>query len=305
MLKSFPKIYAMGTRYVEDIFESPVEITEKVDGSQFVFGVIDGEFRCRSKNKEIHFEAPDKMFEKAVEVSWDLYKSGLLDDGAAYYCEYLQKPKHNALAYGRVPKNHLVLYGVSSVGDGNPGSRDFYNWDDIESVAEELGIDPIPFIHFGMLTPAEVLEMLDRESYLGEQKIEGVVVKNYDKKLLMGSEPTSLMSAKYVSEAFKEVNKENWKAGSTSSKWEVFKDGYRTDARWAKAVQHLRDEGSLEGVPRDIGQLIKAIQSDITEECEEEVKDFLWKQFRGELLRSSTRGFPEWYKQQLALGELR
>ncbi len=42
-LKAYPKIFALGTRYVETIFDEPVEATEKIDGSQFVFGRIDGE----------------------------------------------------------------------------------------------------------------------------------------------------------------------------------------------------------------------------------------------------------------------
>lgn len=42
MIKAFPKIFALGTQYTEGIFDSEVEITEKIDGSQFNFGKIEG-----------------------------------------------------------------------------------------------------------------------------------------------------------------------------------------------------------------------------------------------------------------------
>ena len=39
----FPKIYAVGSTEVQDVFDGVVEITEKVDGSCIGFGKIDGE----------------------------------------------------------------------------------------------------------------------------------------------------------------------------------------------------------------------------------------------------------------------
>lgn len=42
-LHSFPKIFAVGTSYIQDLLNGEVEVTEKVDGSQFVFGKINGE----------------------------------------------------------------------------------------------------------------------------------------------------------------------------------------------------------------------------------------------------------------------
>lgn len=52
MISAFPKIFAIGTKYIDSIFDNEVEITEKVDGSQFAFGKIDGEVYCRSKGNQ-------------------------------------------------------------------------------------------------------------------------------------------------------------------------------------------------------------------------------------------------------------
>ena len=44
----FPKIYAVGSSEVKDVFNGPVEITEKLDGSCIGFGKVDGELIVRS-----------------------------------------------------------------------------------------------------------------------------------------------------------------------------------------------------------------------------------------------------------------
>ena len=44
---------------------------------------------------------------------------------------------------------------------------------------------------------------------------------------------------------------------------------------------------------------MKELQKDITEECEEEIKDKLYNWARANILRQATRGMPEWYKQKL------
>jgi hypothetical protein len=159
----------------------------------------------------------------------------------------------------------------------------------------------VPKLYSGKINSSEeLLKLLETESFLGKAKVEGVVVKNYYKQFLLGGQPMPLMAGKFVSEAFKEVHRATWKQEHTGpGKWEVFVQGYRTEARWAKAVQHLADKGVLANDPRDIGQLIKEVQRDIAEEEKEEIKNFLWQEFGSQLLRRSTAGLPEWYKESL------
>ena len=293
MFSAFPKIFALGTDYVREICDGPVEITEKVDGSQFAFGVIDGELVCRSKGKQLVLDAPEKMFSGAVEYAQSI--SHLLLDGYVFYAEWLQKPKHNMLAYTRVPRNGLALFAVkvsSHTFDSSHAS--------LSTWADALEIDVAPLVFEGKTDHSAILEMLDRESFLGGPKIEGVVVKNYAKPYLIGGHSVPVMSAKYVSESFKEVHREGWGKEHTSrGRFEDFKEGFRTEARWEKAVQHLREAGQIAGEPRDIGALIKEVQRDIREEESEAIKAFLWGEFGKEILRKSVAGLPGWYKRRL------
>lgn len=110
MMQAFPKIFAIGTDYINDIFNSEVEVTEKIDGSQFGFGKEDGEIITRSKGKVQYQGSVDTMFQKAVDYVHSI--ADRIPDNTYFYAEYLQRPNHNALTYNRVPKNNLILFGV-------------------------------------------------------------------------------------------------------------------------------------------------------------------------------------------------
>ena len=299
MIKAFPKIFHIGTNYIHNIFDGEVEITEKVDGSQFVFGKDkDGHLHMRSKGATLYAENPQKMFEAGVEYVLSIQDK--IPPDTSYYCEYLQRPKHNALTYSRIPKNHLILWGISNF----VGDMFVANHKTLTVQAEAFGIEPVKLMWKGLIPhPETLLEFMDMESQLGGVEAEGLVVKNYNNQFLLGGQPIPVMAGKYVSEKFKEVHRTTWsKEHTNGGKWAAFKAGYNTEARWHKAVQHLRDSGELEGTPRDIGKLLAEIKRDITEEEKEIIKDFLWKQFGDELLRSACVGFPQWYKDQLLLG---
>ena len=137
---------------------------------------------------------------------------------------------------------------------------------------------------------------LQQNSFLGGQKIEGVVFKAYgrfgtDKKTLMG---------KYVSEAFKEVHKQAWAGQGHDGILQKLIKEYRTPARWNKAVLHLAERGELQDAPQDIGPLLKEINEDVLRECRDDIKDELFKFFWKDITRGLTRGFPEYYKAKLA-----
>ena len=298
MIIAFPKIFSIGTDYIRDVFkDGPVEVTEKIDGSQFAFGKIDGELVMRSKGKVLIRHAPEKMFMRACAYVESI--EHLLPEGLAFYCEYLQAPRHNVLKYGRVPHNHLMLFGVRHVrGDSflaSAGSRAFLDY------AERLDIEPVPHIgDIEIKNPVVLAELLDRESVLGGAKIEGFVVKNYNRQFLLGGQPMPLMAGKYVSEAFKEVHRSSWKGEHTGKgRLETFMDSFCTEARWHKAVQHLREAGKLINDPKDIGLLIKEVHRDIAEEEKEAIKNWLFLNFIGDINRAAVKGLPEWYKEQL------
>lgn len=293
MIKSFPKIFALGTDYIKEILDGEVEVTEKIDGSQFGFGRLDGELYVRSKGAMLHFDAPNNMFKEAVEYIATI--ADKIPDGMVFHAEYLQTPHHNSLTYERIPKNHLALFSVSD------STEKFFSYVEIQKWAKILDIDAVPIIFIGKINNTdEILEMVGSPSYLGNVNAEGVVVKNYNKPFLLGGQPIPVMAGKYVSEQFKEVHRAGWTGEHTGrGKWETFKEGYKTEARWLKAVQFLRDAGELTETPKDIGKLIARVMQDIEEEEKETIKTFLWKEFGTEVLRTAVHGLPEFYKLHL------
>jgi hypothetical protein len=297
MISAFPKIFALGTVYIKDIFSGPVEVTEKIDGSQLDFGRIGGELQIRSKGKVQYVDAPDSLFTEAVSTVLDLAAD--IPDDTIFYCEYLRKPRHNLLAYERIPRNHLALFGMSS-----PDLEFVSEHAKLSDWADRLGLDVVQLLHSGTVGSADdIRALLETQSMLGGCKVEGVVVKNYAQQLLIGGRPIPIAAGKFVSEKFKEVQKTGWKKEHTGrGRWADFCESYRTEARWQKAVQHMREWGELENSPRDIGKLIKEVQRDITEEEKANIQEVLWQQFGGDVLRNAIRGMPEWYKQQLMDG---
>ena len=290
MIRSYPKIYNLGHKAIEELFLDPVVVEEKIDGSQFSFCLTtEGELICRSKGSTQSPGLQDKMFDKAIETVLSIQH--LLISGWTYRGEYLQKSHHNTIAYDRVPNKHIILFDVDM------GLEDYQSYDAKWHAAEALGLECVPILASGMITNYDMfMSLLDIQSCLGGSTVEGVVIKNYcrfgrDKKVLMG---------KFVSEKFKEVNKENWTATTGKSIVQIIGEVLQTEVRWNKAIEHLRDDGVLIHEPRDIGILIKELQRDVKEECEDEIKEMLFQWAWKDISRVVIRGFPEYYKRLLA-----
>lgn len=299
VLKPFAKIFHLGHRCLNGLLEGEVEITEKIDGSQFTFGKINGKLMCRSKGKMIDMDNPDSLFDKAVEQVRRVDK--LLPPNIVFWGEYLKKRKHNVIQYGNYPQNHIVLFGMDDLSQ----SAGTYTMDLLRVWSAQLGFDAVPVLGAGeqfALRPEFIDYLLNTDSYLGGHKIEGFVVKNWGKSVNLYDQIWWPMSGKYVSEKFKERHDRTWKDKKPKNNWESYKESYRTEARWEKAVQHLRDNGDLRGMPEDIGALMKAVQRDIIEEDQHEIREKLWDLFSRDLTKNATRGLPEWYKRKLAEG---
>lgn len=292
-MKSFPKILTLGQKYTESIFDGYVEVTEKVDGSQFGFGKINGELFIRSKGCLLDIDNPNDMFKQGVIYIKSIAEK--IPDNTLFHGEYLQTPKHNTLAYSKIPKNHICLFSVSYPDDTFVTHNKIKEWADI------FEVDCVPLLFSGIVADtSKILELIGSESYLGGAKMEGVVVKNYDKTVMIGGQIIPIMSAKYVSDEFKEVHQNNWKTENTKSgKIDMYKLQFRSEARFEKAMQFLRDSGQLELEPRDIPKLLERVNRDILEEEKENIKDFLWGIYGKEILATATKGLPEWYKNKL------
>jgi hypothetical protein len=290
-IQSYCKILTIGSIGTEHVFDGPVVIQEKSDGSFFGFGMDEnGDICCRSRGQQIDMVAPNDMFAEAVRHIRFLapYVTDMKEN-FYFYAEWLQKPKHNTLAYARRPKNGLVLF--DAVLDG----RIVTERDELCHWADEWGIDVIPELHRGLADLAACQTLLTTESYLGGVTIEGVVIKNFGQMITFGSNAYPLF-AKLVRQEFKERNDKEWKAAAPRGKLDAYLDSFRSEARWAKAVQRLRDAGLLEGSPRDIGPLLAAVSRDIEEEEADNIRNELYALLRKDILKHGTAGLAEWYK---------
>jgi hypothetical protein len=292
MLNSYPSIYNLGHAAITDLLRGPVIVEEKVDGSQFSFGVINGELQCRSKGANLNIIAPEGMFVKGVNTAKEL--ADRLTPGWTYRGEYLKSPKHNTLAYARTPVKHVILFDI------NTGLEQYLSPSEKLAEAMRLGLECVPAIYHGVVEDVgHFRDLLETTSVLGGQKIEGVVVKpaNYD---LFGKDKKCLFG-KFVSEAFKEAHSHEWSKSNPSPNDILGFLGtkYGVEGRWMKATQHLREAGKLEGSPRDIGGLLKEIPDDVLKECEDAIKAELFKWAWPHVRRAICRGVPEWYKNKL------
>jgi hypothetical protein len=292
MIHSYSKIYNLGHKELESLFTGPVLIEEKCDGSQFSFTKsLEGTLTFRSRGREIPLPCDDKLFKSGIDYIHSI--SDVLNFGWTYRGEILAKPKHNTLAYSRVPRHNIIIFDIDM------GMENYTLYNTKLEEAKKLDLEVVPCLYYGEVKDVlQLKDLLNRESCLGGTKIEGMVIKNYtqfgrDKKTLMG---------KWVSEAFKEKHTTEWKKNNPGQNDLISNIVaiYKHENRWEKAVQHLKEIGKLEYDPRDIGSLIKEVQQDVLAECADEIKEKIWKYAWPKIGRGITRGLPEWWKIKLA-----
>jgi hypothetical protein len=291
-IPSYGKIYHIGHRYLTNLLVGNVVVDEKMDGSQFSAMRIDDQIFLRSHGATIYPETAPKLFKDAVDyimsIRWEL------NNGWIYRGEVLCKPRHNTLTYDRVPRHNLIIFDIETAKGEHyldPVAR--------EHEAARLDLETVPVIYTGALTNIQqFMEILEKPSFLGGTKPEGIVIKNYnqygvDGKVLMG---------KYVREEFKEIHQGAWK-GANPSKKDVIQlmiSAYGTPQRYDKSIQHMRDAGKLVDAPQDIGPLIKEFQKDLIEECSAEIKDKLYEFSLPQILRGASGALAMHYKTRLA-----
>lgn len=290
-IHSYSKIYSVAHVASKPLLKQPVWVEEKIDGSQFsMLKRENGEVVIRSKNVEMDPLNPNEMFNKAAETALNLD----LHPGWVYRGEYLQSPKHNTLAYDRVPKQNIILFDIEIM------QCEFLTPDEKAKEAERLGLEVVPFLFSGVLESLDqFVGFLEQTSVLGGQIIEGVVIKPQQK--IFGNDGKIVM-AKHVREDFKEENSKEWKNTKNLSKNMIVEkliETYDSPARINKAIQHLRETGELQNEPRDIPKIIKELQEDLHNEEEQAIKDKLYAWAKPLIMKGVARPVPIYYKQKL------
>lgn len=293
---SYGKVWTVGHLQAQDLFEGPVVVQEKVDGSQFSFGNIGGKLCARSKGAPVGDGGNvEGMFAKAWKTAELIFNTGTIPEGMVIRGECLEKPKHNSITYDRVPIGNIVIWDITE----RDGSEIYLPPERVQALAKMWGLETVPTLYAGELdgrTLKGYLEdWLKRESFLGGATLEGIVIKNYKRVDGMGK----MLSAKVVRPEFKELNNENWKSQQTGSAIEQIIASFNQEAIWLKAIQHAKEEGVLLNEPKDIGYLIGAVKRDFGIENGDAVKKKIFQEFYSDIERGILRGFPEWYKARL------
>lgn len=309
MIPAFPKVLRLGDRNIPDILKpGMIEVTEKVDGSSFAFGLDDlGQLVMRSRGQLISLvEGPQKLFRPVfnyVMKNWhDWADRFLLLPGMFVYGETLSKPKHNTLEYERVPLNNLAVFGLYTHGTGFLSSHQM-----LSNVAAYLGFDVVPLLlvtHGAALATDDFTRLLATDSFLGKEKIEGVVIRNLSQKITYFGSPEPFPPlAKYVRPDFKEMNDKSQREGEyghAHSKIEEYLEQYHSPARWTKAVQRLTEQGAIEGRMQDMPKLLAEIKRDLFEEEKDNIMSDVWRLIKSNLEKQATRGVGSWYSERLA-----
>lgn len=298
MIGSYWKSANFGDSKLDGFFSgSALTVEEKIDGSQFSFGIIDNQLYCRSRNKVLELSNPEKMFAPAVEHVVSIQDR--LPEGVIFRGEAVTSKRHNTLEYSRIPNGSIVVFNAD---DTNNMSTLFI--DEIKEMVELLGMEAVDTLDFIEIPDniasikVQLEEFLTRESMLGGVQMEGVVVKRLQNPLYFYDKP---LFCKLVRQSFKELNKLVW-SGTNPKSGDVLQsavDAVCTEARFNKTVQHLKEQGNWDGSAKDIGPLMKLLQQDIEEEDSEYLKNKLWKWALPQIKRMAGARMPQWYKDKL------
>jgi hypothetical protein len=163
-----------------------------------------------------------------------------------------------------------------------------------------MGLEPCKTFRsfaIGILTQTDALEFLGHLSSLGGTPVEGVVIKNYNERtpedhVLMSKIVGDNFAEKAATRPHKLPNGGGFFATNLGA-------AFATEARFNKAVQHLRDNGELSGSMKDVGPLMKELSRDLLEEYGDEFKEQLLEHYRKTIVKAASKGFPEWYAAQL------
>ena len=270
----YPKVLHIGAPLVATVFYEEVELSEKVDGSQCRIELTDESVMVGSKNQGI---ADPGMFEIAHEQGERIHSETdwrTLGDHVTLFCEFLETPKHNTIKYDRVPLNHLYLFGAML-------GTDHMVTGGLIEMAKHLVIDPPNILDCKLIESAEELkEFMTRESYLGGSTVEGVVIKNYNRTY----DPLQVhsqefigypMTAKYVNKDFTAANAKQWNTISRKTGVDAIIERFFIGDRFNKAIQHVREEGNITYMKKDLQYLIPEFFDDLMDEKKEAMTNMI------------------------------
>lgn len=235
-------IERLGSEENESIFKYPDDeliIEEKIDGGNASFFVQDGLIHMCSRSRDLLECRDEKAFAKERKYLYGLIQSKVheLNPDYIYYGEWGMK---HTLTYETLPGFIGFDIRVKSTMEGN--AADFIGYGAMKEEYDRLGIPTVP-----LLDRIKVKDFLKKkpEDYItksrfGTTLMEGIVIKNYNRKNVWGRQ----IFAKIVREDFKEQNRATFGSikGDKDNDSAAIIEAFATDARIRKQVHKLVNE---------------------------------------------------------------
>lgn len=261
MLKKMDEVDNLNVFLVEEkkYLSTPLEVTEKLDGSNFSAHLsLDEDLNTtkvfRSRNGEIS-SANYSMFRETIDfVSDRMHK---LKSTEIIFGENMYKHR---IDYGDIP-SPFYAFGIYDVAE----QKFITNW---AKRCKKLDIPTVPIIKESALLTFDELRALSIEpTLLGSTKTEreGIVIKSYVPE---NSWMCKVVNPKYFeSRTAKAPRAPEIVDDATKS----YVEKHATDNRIIKAVLRLRDEQGIELSMMMMQALIKAVAIDILKECKDDM----------------------------------
>jgi len=252
-----------------------ITITEKLDGANASFKKENGIIKAFSRNTELNVENNLKGFYQWTQT---LDVNSLLDN-VIYFGEWLIR---HTIKYQLDKLNQFYLYDIY-----NENYNTYLDFSFIEYEANKLNINLIPLFYKGEYQSFEHLKSFVGKTVFGEEKGEGIVVKNVGYKNKYGNQ----IFVKLVTEEFSEVQKQKPPKDPNRpiTAEQEFINMCLTKARVDKLLHKLIDEGIIEeefGI-EDMGLILKNLGSRVYEDIIKEESDSLPENHTIQLVRKA------------------
>ncbi len=248
--QTYPKIHQLGKDETKAIFSDPndiIYIQEKIDGANFRFMFHEGKILYGSRTNELGGGMEEgKSWKRCV----NFIKEAVEKRQNVLGTDAFRPAYDRYIFYGECCTRHSIHYNFDEMPPFlgfdiyDLKNMVFLNQDLVEQIYKELGLQTVPLLP--PLQAFEIVEVGVSDKFVPNSKYypgqaEGIMFKNYSKQIF----------AKYVTDKFKEVNKDVF--GGNKNHCDTHTDKvaaqYCTNARIDKWVFKLVDEGNVLDMP--------------------------------------------------------
>lgn len=268
LYKSYQHVERLGREEVEGILNGTCSIQTKIDGTNGVLWLHDGEVRAGSRRQEISIDNDNHGFAATV-LNDPRYKNYLLDHPNRYlYGEWLVP--HTIKYYNADAWRHFYVFDVVEV---NGEDTRYLPYKEYSTELDKYNIDYIPEIA-ELINPTivELSDCLLKSHYLmGEDKrAEGIVIKNYDFVNKYGR----TVWAKIISEEFfHEKSNRSRQSAEHTTEMNICEE-YCTEAVIKKEYSKILNEFPDAKRQEQIGRILNSVYETI---IKEDIVDYILK----------------------------